>query len=572
MLKNTITIFFLLLIFSCQKQQKEELNIYYNGEILTINNTNEIAEAIAIKGEKIEGIGTLKELEIAFANTYTLKKIDLNGKTLMPGIYESHAHPIWGAMKELYQLNFDWYIEPKELKTSIANYIETKNPKIVQGGAWGSQYFEKYNIKNPRKWLDEINSEIPIALFDDASHNMWVNSAALAFANIDKNTTSPLNGRIEKDSEGEPNGILYENATFLVRDKIEFTTSEYENAIAYAQKQALSFGITAIKVAGTNGKSIEIFADMDRKNNIDMFFAICQQTPEMVRDTALNIQEYIDRAEQNKTANIDPYFVKFFLDGIPTSSSKTAAMLCPYRDKIHHKKDYGMIHIKPEILSKDVVSFDAAGFTIKIHAAGDRSARNAIDAISKARSSNPINTRFHEIAHASFLSKEDILRMSKLNIAADLSPYLWFPSPIIDDITNTVCEENSKEFWPIKDLGDHNIRRIAGSDWPAVAEDLNPWYGLEAMITRKDPDNKSENAFIPEQAISLNEALRIFTINGAKSFMNDSISGSLEVGKYANFIILDKALAKIPASGISEINVESTYFKGEKKYTKSISN
>ncbi len=567
MLKRIGFVFGFLLIFSCETTPKEEVTLFYNGEVLTINDNDDITEAFAIKGQKIDGVGTLNELETKYGDAYVLEKIDLKGNTLMPGIYESHAHPIWGAMKVLFQLNFQWYVEPEELKASLEHYIETEKPKIVLGGAWGSQYFKKYNIRNPRKWLDAINSEIPIALFDDASHNLWVNSAALSFANIDVNTISPQNGRIEKTSDGKLNGILYENATFLVRDKIENSVEEYEKAITYAQERALSFGVTAVKVAGTEGKAIEVFSDMDRKGTIDMFYALCQRTPEMVRDTTLNIQEFIDRAIANKTANIDPYFVKFFLDGIPTSSSKTAAMLCSYKDEVHQTKNYGMIHIKPEILSQDVVSFDSAGFTIKIHAAGDHSAKNAIDAISEARNLNPTNKRFHEIAHASFVADEDILRMSKLNIAADLSPYLWFPSPIVDDITNTVCDENSDEFWPIKDLGDNQIRRIAGSDWPAVAVDLNPWYGMEAMITRKDPDNKSENTFLPEQAITLKEALRIFTINGSKSFNHEKESGSLEVGKFANFIILDRTLSKIPASQISETKILSTYFKGIEKYT-----
>ena len=567
MLRKLLILIGFLLVFACKTSQKEEMLLFYNGEVLTVNENNEIAKAFAVKGERIDGIGTLNELEARYEDSYTLIKIDLKGNTLMPGIYESHAHPIWGAMKVLFQLNFQWYAEPEELKASMKKYIETENPKIVLGGAWGSQYFEKYNIKNPRKWLDDINSEIPIALFDDASHNLWVNSAALSFANIDANTSSPKNGKIERTSDGELNGILYENATFLVRDKIENSYDEYEKAIDYAQEQALSYGITAIKAAGVDYEAIEVFSDMDRKGAIDMYYALCQRTPETVRDTTLNIQEYIERAKENKTANIDPYFVKFFLDGIPTSSSKTAAMICPYKDEVHHTKNYGMIHIEPEILAKDVVSFDKAGFTIKIHAAGDRSAKNAIDAISKARSLNSENKIFHEIAHASFLTDEDILRMSNLNIAADLSPYLWFPSPIIDDITNTVCEENSNEFWPIKDLGNQQIHRIAGSDWPAVAENMNPWFGMEAMVTRKDPNNKSENTFLPEQAITLNEALRIFTINGSKSFNHENESGSLEVGKFANFIILDRTLSKIPSSQISETKVIATYFKGAKKYS-----
>lgn len=559
-------VFFICIIFwGCQNQPSEAVTIFFNGEIITVNADNQLVESIAILEDKILDTGTFDEIKEKYSSKYQLKEINLEGKTLMPGLYDNHSHPVWGAMKDLYELNFPWYEEPDQLKQRIQQYINNNKPSIVTGGAWGSQYFEKYKIQ-PRQWLDEIENKIPIALFDDASHNLWVNSAGLRFGQIDKNTPDPKNGRIGKDESGEPNGILYENATFLIRDKIQYEVKQYISSIKYAQDQALSFGIIGVRDAAANEKSLKIFSDLDKSGEINIFFGLCQETPNMYRDTTLDVKQYLQRKNAYQTENVDPSFVKFFLDGIPTTS-RTAAMLCSYKTDAHHSgEDHGMIHISKDILFEDVMRLDEKGFTIKIHAAGDSSARAAINAIEFARNTNGMNNSIHEIAHASYLADSDLPRMKKLKIAADLSPYLWYPSPIIDNILSAVCEDKGMEFWQIKKLYDMDIHCVAGSDWPAVAVDMNPWIGMEAMVTRKNPLLNEEASFLPEQAISLEQAIRIFTINGAESMKRKVVSGSLEKGKFADFIILDKPLLNIHPEEISDIKILSTYYKGQLKF------
>ncbi|MFC5047028.1 amidohydrolase [Aquimarina hainanensis] len=553
----------ILCCISCKKDNKPPLTIFHNGSILTINKQNDIVEAMAIRNKKIIAIGNYHILKDSLQKIYSIKEVDLHQNTLMPGIYDSHSHPITGALKDLFQLNFEWDIPADSLHKSMKHYIKHVNSEIVIGGAWASDFFEKNQIDHPLRWLDAINSTIPILLADDTGHNLWVNSAGLKMGNINRDTPDPKNGRIEKDPQGNPNGVLHENASFLVLDKVTFTEEQYAKSIEYAQKQSLSYGIIAIKDADANKKSIETMYKMDQAGAINMFFAMCQSTPKMARNHPLDIRSFVETAKKNKTDNIDPYFIKFFLDGVPTSS-RTAAMLCNYKTDHHHPTPTnGFLHITPELLQQDIANFDKEQFIIKIHAAGDRSAREAINAVEYARKNNPQSTQKHELAHASYIHEYDLLRMKTLNIAADLSPYLWFPSPIIDNILATVCDEKNHDFWPIKNLVKHEVHCIAGSDWPSVAVNLNPWVGIEAMVTRKNPTaTNTTKAFWSEQKIPLSDALRIFTINGAISMNKNHESGSLEVGKNADFIILDQSIFDIDPDDISEIKVLSTYYKG----------
>jgi len=558
----------IVLCIACETKAPRDISVFYNGEILTMDNADTQVEAIAIEGDTILALGDLSDIENQLKSE-NLEKIDLDGNTLMPGIYDAHAHPVWGTMRELYEINFAWETPPEELKKQIEDYVSENNPEIILGGAWAGNYFQINPIESPVAWLDAISSTIPIILADFSHHNLWVNSAALQMAEIDRNTPDPENGKILKDANGEPNGILYENATFLVRNKIVHKREEYVGAIASAQKQALGFGIIGIKDANADESSLEVFSALDKEGKIDMFFALCQETPRLAGHTILDVNDYIKRAKANSTENIDANFVKFYLDGVPTTA-RTAALLCDYTtDELAPEATNGMLHVKPEILNQDVANFDKAGFTIKLHGAGDRSARVVIDAIEAARKANGMNGQTHELAHAEYIASSDIQRMKKFNIAADLSPYLWFPSPIIDNVESAVCDEMKGKFFEIKTLYSEGVECIAGSDWPAATRDMNPWIGIEAMVTRKNPFIETEVTYVPEERIPLVDVLRIFTINGAKALKRDKVSGSLEVGKNADYIILNKPILQIDSDDISDIQVLETFYKGKKKHSAS---
>jgi predicted amidohydrolase YtcJ len=226
----------------------------------------------------------------------------------------------------------------------------------------------------------------------------------------------------------------------------------------------------------------------------------------------------------------------------------------------------GRLLLDVEALNGIVTELDRLGFGIVIHVAGDRAVRVALDAIAQARERNGAGGPRHQLAHAGFIDPQDLPRFAALDVTADQSPYLWYPSPIIDSIIGALGERG-RHYWPVKSLLDAGAHVVAGSDWPAVLPDMNPWIGIEALVSRAHPRAQYPGSFWPEQAVSLEQALRIMTLNGAVALALEKITGSIEAGKSADLIILKHNLFEIPVAEVSETQVHTTYFEGRVVYS-----
>jgi predicted amidohydrolase YtcJ len=217
----------------------------------------------------------------------------------------------------------------------------------------------------------------------------------------------------------------------------------------------------------------------------------------------------------------------------------------------------------PDVLNETVTELDARGFTVKMHAVGDNAIRKALDAIQAARTANGESGLRHETAHNSFVSDADLGRFKSLNTIAEMSPKMWFPNVATPVQLAVLGEERLRTSHRIRDLLRAGAEMTYASDWPASAPDANPWTGLSGMITRKNSDPAYEGEFNPEQAITLEEALPLFTTNGARSLNMEAETGSLVIGKWADFIVLENALEQSKAAAISATNVELTVWKGK---------
>jgi predicted amidohydrolase YtcJ len=291
------------------------------------------------------------------------------------------------------------------------------------------------------------------------------------------------------------------------------------------------------------------------------------RTPYGPRTEPLDYDD-IDRIrDAYASENVHTEFVKIFLDGVPTPA-RTAAMLSPYiADEAHGENfDGGPVHVGLETLTADLIELDKRGYTVKIHTAGDRSVRIALDAIEATREALGNRDKRHELAHAGYIDTLDLPRFRDLNAVADLCPVIWHPSPIIDAVISAVGEERGERYWPIRDLIDSSAPLLAGSDWPSAVPDANPWSGIEAFVTRQHPKGTTEGTLWPEQAITLEEAVEIYTVHGARAMKMEDKIGSIEVGKLADFIILERNIFEIPASEIAEIEIRQTYFEGKLVY------
>jgi hypothetical protein len=223
-----------------------------------------------------------------------------------------------------------------------------------------------------------------------------------------------------------------------------------------------------------------------------------------------------------------------------------------------------MLLVEQSVTNDAVTRFDNGGMTIKFHAAGDAAVRSGLDAIEAARDANGMSAQRHSVGHCTFIAKEDLQRASALNATFELSPYLWSPSPINDDITMAIGPERIERVWPFREAIDSGALVVAGSDW-SVVPSVNPWIAIEALVTREEPGG-SDKSFGKPQAISLGEAIDLFTVNSAKHMGTENKLGKLEPGMLADFVVVDQNPFEVPATELHRTEVVMTYIEGEKVY------
>ena len=572
MLKMSIQLILISALVACttDKETIPEQNItadkvLTNGKIYTVEKDQPWVDAVAIKDGKYLFVGTSEGAKSYIGESTEV--IDLAGKMAMPGINDAHVHPARGGTKALFECNFAFTATPDEIAKAVTKCV-ADNPDAlwIRGGQWDSGFFDNYKIESPRKFLDAVSGDKAVLLNDDSNHNGWANSKALELGGITKHTKDLADGTYVRNSEtGEPNGILLENAEQNLYDLIpKWNDDQTQKGAIKAIQIAHQFGVTGMKDASTSEQTMSAYKSLDQSGNFNIHMAVSISTPYGHRVKQLDYDKIDALREKYKSANVHTSFVKLYIDGVPTAS-RTAAMLAPYTAEEGKDPISGMLHIEPDLLTADLIELDKRGFTVKVHVAGDRSVRIALDAIEAARKANGNSGLRHELAHAGFIDKDDIIRFSKLQAVADLSPYLWHPSPIIDSIVSAVGPRG-KYYWPIKALLDANAPILAGSDWPAAVSSMDPWVGIEAMVSRADPRANFPGTLWPEQAINLEQALEIYTMNGAKALLLDDITGSIRVGKSADLIVLNQDLFDVPVEAINETRVEMTLFKGNIVY------
>lgn len=542
-------------------------SIYTNARVYTLDPNLPWAEALAVRDGRIIAVGQSGEV-LAHRGPDT-RVNDLGGAMVLPGFIDAHVHPLKGGIKTLYECNFPFSATPRDIAAAVAGCV-ADNPDAlwIRGGQWDSGFFDRFDVPSPRQLLDEVSGDKAVLLSDDSGHNAWLNSKALALLGITAETPDPGDGTILRlaDSD-EPNGLLLEGAAQAAEAQLpEWTLAQRLEGARESVRIANRFGITGMKSAMAPESVLEAFNALDARGELNAHMALSILTPYGSRESVLDYDDFVALRDAYRSADVDTRFIKIFMDGVPTAS-RTAAMLEPYTaESPGAERTRGPLHLSPEQLAMDLVEFDKRGFTVKIHTAGDRAVRVALDAIEAAREANGDSGLRHELAHAGYIAPVDIPRFAELGAVADLSPYLWSPSPIMDSVIGAVGPRG-EHYFPIRDLLEARAPVLAGSDWPAAVETIDPWLGLEAMVTRRDPQGISEGTLWPEQAISLEQAIAIYTLDNARALRLDDQAGSLEVGKSADLVVLSDNLFDIPPEDISEVRVLRTVFQGETVYS-----
>ena len=549
-----LTIF--IVNFACVSKKGGEMAdlALINGVVWTVNPEQPKAEAVAVKGDKIIKVGSTKEIKKLVGADSEI--IDLKGDLMLPGFIDSHTHFLDGGFA-LMSVDLREARSKDEFVEKISEKaLDLNNEGWILNGNWDHQQFSPPEL--PRKeWIDNITPHNPVCVKRHDGHMVLVNSLALRIAGITKNTPSPKGGEILKDSlTGEPTGILKDAAMNIVFKFIPEPSLEKKmKAAERSLKYAVENGVTSIH-------------DMATFSNFKVYQELLKRSKLITRLT-LYIQitenENFGILPQNKSSE-NSYLklggLKGFVDG--SLGSSTALFFEPYTDD-PSKSGLLSEHMFPEgIMEKRIDLADKAGLQVAIHAIGDKANHIILDIFENVIKQNGERDRRWRIEHAQHLLPEDIERMGKLGILASIQPY-----HAIDDgrwAEKKIGKERCRYTYAFKSLLDKGVRLACGSDW-AVAP-LVPISGIYAAVTRQTTDGKNPLGWIPEEKISLEEAIKGYTLNGAYADFSEKIKGSVEEGKLADLVVLSDNVFEIPADEIKDTYVKITIINGKIVYEK----
>ncbi len=540
--------------------QLEADSLLSNGQFDTPNGW---ASAAAIKQGVIVAIGDAAAVE-QYKGPKT-RVIDLKGAAVLPGLHDMHVHPMGAGLTQL-TCRFPQGSGPTVVQKAVQQ-CAAKHAKgeWITGGQWDAASFGA--TPPNREFLDRAAPQNPVVLTDISGHSAWANSQALHLAGITSATPNPPGGIIEKDAKGEPTGLLREAAAALVRGIVPpYTAEQNANALKAALDLMLSYGITSLTDAALDTSGLEAYATLADRGELKQRVKGCLMWGRNQRVSANTPQtDYIAMRNLYARERFAPTCIKIFLDGVPTDGH-TAGMVAPYADA--NTKDEarakGLLMVAPEALQRALIDFDAKGFTVKMHAAGDAAVREGLDAIEAARNANGFSGQLHEVGHNSFVQMSDIRRARAIAATFEMSPYIWFPNPIIPDIAKAVGPERMLRWTPVKDAIDSGALVVAGSDW-SVVPSVDPWLAIETLVTRQKPGGGGE-VLGAQEKITLAQAVALFTVNAAREMGDRTKVGTLERGMLADLVVLDRNPFKIPVTQIHDTHVKLTMINGDIVY------
>jgi len=541
--------------------------IVRNARIATLDPSAPEADTLAIKDGRVLGIGALAHIHSAHHGPDTVVH-DMGGAIVMPGLHDAHNHHQIGGKADLMEVTFLPTASLDEILEAISDYATTlPSGAWIVGGSWGSTLLDELSAPTTLARLDEASAGHPALLVDDSHHNKWANSAALALAGISASSPDPHEGRIERYPTGEPTGVLLETAGVIVEkimnDVNRLTIDQWADTSERGIEILHRYGITAFQDAGASLELMTALKKLDDDGRLKAWAVSCMMANDMIFGADPVGDGLVWGGEAFRTEHHRPDFIKIFLDGIPPT--RTACFLEPYLpDDEHGAHHHGHTAMSPDDLTDWLIRAAKKGISAKIHCTGDGSVRQVLDSVEILRAQGFADTSVH-IAHGQFVAIADIPRMARLNVTAEISPTLWFPGVIYEAIKLVIGEERAQQMQPNRSLLNAGATVIGGSDWPVIPVP-NPWPGIEGLITRADPTGEFAGTLGIEQALTLDEAIAVYTTASAKEMGLGAVTGSLEVGKSADFIVLDRDPWNIPVTDIGDTVVLQTWFAGEKVF------
>jgi predicted amidohydrolase YtcJ len=539
--------------------------VLIHARVYTVNAKQPWAEAIAIRRDKIVAVGSSKEIE-PYRGRAT-KVIDAGNRLVLPGFTDCHIHFLDGSLS-LQRVHLDDATDIPEIQRRVKAFADAHpNQPWVRGRGWTYPSVGPTNLPD-KKYLDEVVPDRPVYLEAFDGHTWWANSKALQLAGITRETPNPPGGEFVRDPKtGEATGAIKEDAADAVMMRTIPPPSHEETLAAYRAgfKEANRAGLVRVHGAGGVGvtisdlKSVDALEELRKSGELTlrMYLAYRVDPPTI---TPAQFQEIEEARRRYHDEWISAGAVKFFMDGVV--ESHTAAMLAPYSDD---PKLTGNLLWEPDTYKRLVVELDKRNIQIFTHAIGDRAVRLTLDAYENAAKMNGTHDHRHRIEHIETITADDIPRFGKLGVMASFQPLHAYPDENTLQVwARNAGPERAQRGWAWRSVERSGGVLAFGSDWPIVT--LNPWEGVQNALTRQTTEGNPPEGFVPKERISLEEAIRGYTLGAAIAGHREQAEGSLEPGKLADLIIVSQDLFRIEPSEIGKTQVLLTMVGGRVVY------
>ncbi|MFZ3468185.1 amidohydrolase [Streptomyces sp. 4.24] len=543
--------------------------VFVGGRVFTGTSPTPIDAAVAVTDGRITAVADEAAVRsLADAGT---EVVDLAGGLLVPGFQDAHVHPAVAGVQMLGcdlsdERTIDGYL-------AVVAAFAAAHPDAawIRGGGWSMDVFP--GGTPTRAMLDAVVPDRPVLLTNRDGHGAWVNTRALEVAGVDAATPDPADGRIEREADGSPAGTLQEGAVELVARHVPIATPDEALAgLLAAQEHLFSLGVTSWQDA-------MIGAFPGNPDNYGVYLRAAREGSLRARVVGAlwwdrergleQIPELEERRLGGRVGRFNATSVKIMQDGI--AENFTAGLLEPYLDGCGCATgNSGLSFIDPQVLTAAVSLLDRSGFQIHFHALGDRAVREVLDALAEARGANGANDNRHHLAHLQIVHPDDVKRFASLDAAANIQALWAAHEPQMDELTIPFLgPERARLQYPFGDLLRAGARLVAGSDWSVSSP--NPLWGIHVAVNRSVPDEAPHSAgtfepmppFFPEQALTLSQALTAYTAGSAWVNHLDEVTGTVEVGKCADLVVLDRDPFAHPPLEIADTRVLRTYIDGE---------
>ena len=556
----------IFLLTACTDRQesanlKAADKVFVNGAVYRVDDVRSWAEAVAIIDGRIAFVGNNDEA-LAWQGQGT-EVIDLHGQMLLPGFHDSHTHILIGVETDeecdLLRLNSIAEVENRLRDcTTLAGFGADH---WIIGGGWSDWLWPR--SEPDKAILDQLFPDRPVYLESSFGHSAWVNSRALELANIHPETRAGADGIIVRDPEtGEATGSLHDSAMLLVKEVLPSMSIQHQlKSIRAGIRMAHSVGVTSIIEPGIDEVLIAPILSLYDNGEFDLR-AVISLSPINWQPGTFNdgVFEFLQQRESWARPNIDVNSVKIYMDGVIESG--TGALLEPY--------EIASLGLGPRFYPQEKVDayfqrFDAMGLQIHVHAVGDAGVRMALNGFEAMQAANGVSGNRHHITHLQLIHEDDRPRFAKLDIGATFQTLWAYPDPSSFELdVPMIGEQRTFQMYPIGSVHRAGGRIVGGSDY--FVTDMNPLLAIEVGLTRQDPYSNSGPVMDAGERVDLATMIDAYTINGAYTMKLEGEQGSIEVGKRADFVVLDQNLFEIDAQKISDVKVIMTVFDGRIVY------